>query len=327
MSERVKKIGILWGGGLGDLLMIRPLLTAAHADSRVETCLLTTASHAVGLFSEFCAPTRVVQLPRKVRDLAPVVRAWRRSFDVLYLGPYPTLKTRLLARVLQPAAIWSRRHRGAHPFLLEQVLRDCEALGLGCATPAGDLSAFLPWSVDAGPGPFEDRRPFVVVHAGAKQGWATKSWPAERWAVLVGRIVRETACGVCFAGVADEEPAIARITGLLPQAAQGRLRRCLSLPVRDTARLIRASRGVVCHNSGILHLACFLGVTTVCLTGASPAYWQPPYPWVTNITSGACRLACNRYTCPVPLLRARCIRGLTVETVWAALQRQGMVQA
>jgi len=326
MTDRVKKIGILWGGGLGDLLMIRPLLTAAHADGKLATYLFTTASHAAGLFQEFCAPTPVVQLPRKARDLPTVIKKWRHFFDLLYLGPYPTLKTRMLARLLQPEKIWSRQHLQAHPFMLEQVFCDCKALGLDQQGPEGaDFRSLLPWPVDGGLQPFLDQRPFVVVHAGAKQGWETKSWPAERWAGLVARLLQETACGVCFAGVAAEGPAIERILDGLPAWAQGRIRRCLSWPVRDAARLIKASTGVICHNSGILHLACFLGKQTVCITGASAPYWQPPYPWVKNISSGGCGLACNRYTCPVPFYRAKCVNNLAVEDVWAALRQHGVV--
>ena len=325
MTDQVKKIGILWGGGLGDLLTIRPLLTAAHT-AQLETYLLTTASHSTELFQEFCAPTRVVQLPRKALALPPVIKKWRHFFDLLYLGPYPNLKTRMLARLLQPEKIWSRLYPKAHPFMLEQVLCDCKALGLDQPDPGGaDFSSLLPWPVAAGLQPFLDQRPFVVVHAGAKQGWKTKSWPAERWIGLVARLLRETECGVCFAGVAAEEPAIARILDRLPTSAQGRIRRCLSWPVRDAARLIKASTGVICHNSGILHLACFLGKQTVCITGASASYWQPPYPWVINISSGSCGLACNRYTCPVPFYRAKCIHNLAVEDVWAALRQHGVL--
>lgn len=326
MTDETKKIGILWGGGLGDLLMIRPLLTAAHANAKLKTYFFTTASHAAELFQEFCAPTTVVQLPRKALDLLPVIKKWRHFFDLVYLGPYPNLKTQILARLLQPEKIWSKLNRQAHPFMLEQVIYDCAALGL-CSQPAAtDFISFLPWPLDSAVQPFPDKQPFIVMHAGAKQRWETTRWPAENWALLTRRILDETPCGVCFVGVATEEQGISQITDGLPAAAQGRIRRCISWPVRDTARLISASRGVICHNSGILHLAAFLGKKTVSITGSSARYWQPPYPWVKNSASDACTRACNRYACPIPFYRAKCIKSITVENIWQAIRQHGLLE-
>jgi len=326
MADQTKKIGILWGGGLGDLLMLRPLLTAAHADAKIATYFCTTAVHATELYKEFCSPTTVVQFPLNARDLLPVIKKWRHFFDLLYLGPYPSLKTQALALLLQPKKIWCKRHRQEHPFMLEQVLCDCAALGLRRETAAADFISFLPWPVDGEAAPFPEKRPFIVLHAGAKKRWETTRWPAENWALLTNRIIHETSCDVCFVGVAAEELIIDRITAGLPAAAQGRVRRCISWPVRDMACLISKSSGVICHNSGILHVATFLGIKTVCITGSSARYWQPPYPWVQNITSAACTRACNRYTCSIPFYRAKCIKSITVEDVWQASREQGLLE-
>jgi ADP-heptose:LPS heptosyltransferase len=325
MTEHIKKIGILWGGGLGDLLMIRPLLAAAHADTKIATFFCTTASHATELYQEFCSPTMVVPFPRNTRDLLPAIKRWRHFFDLLYLGPYPSLKTQMLARLLQPKKIWCKRHRQEHPFMLEQVLYDCAALGLGRQTAAADFISFLPWPVDSAVAPLPEKQPFIVMHAGAKQRWETTRWPAENWAVLTKRILDETSFNLCFVGVASEEPIIAEITAGLPAAEQGRIRRCISLPVRDTARFISASSGVICHNSGILHLATFLGKKTVCITGSSARYWQPPYPWVKNITSTVCSRACNRYTCAIPFYRSKCIKSITAPDAWQAIKGHGLL--
>lgn len=321
----VKKIGILWGGGLGDLLMIRPLLAALQAAGKTKIYFLTTATHSPELFEHFCAPATVVQLPRSATELPGIMRSWAGFFDLLYLGPYPTMKTRLLARLLRPAEIAGRLHRSAEPFILEQVLRDCEDLGLPQPAQRRDFRAFLPWPVHGGPQPFADERPFLILHAGSKQGWETKQWPREKWTQLTRRLLEKTRLGLCFVGIGAEEGLIRQITAGQPAAHQGRLAMFLNLSLRDTAALIEAGSGVICHNSGILHLASFLGKKTLCLTGASARYWRPPYAWVTNITSGSCGLACNCYSCPVPFYRAKCIRRLAVDDVWAALDGQGLL--
>ena len=300
--------------------MLRPLLTALHADKGAASCLFTTATHAAGLFEEFCSPTKAIVLPRDAGGLLPVLRQWRHCFDLLYVGPYQNLKTRILARLLQPKKILSGAHAQAHPFMLEQVLHDCRALGLTCEHAASDFKTFLPWPVEDLLYPCPGQQPFVVLHAGAKQRWETTRWPTDRWRRLTLRILEDTRYAVCLVGVASEKPVIEQITSGLPAHVQSRIHSCISWPVRDTARLINASSGVICHNSGILHLAAFLGKKTVCITGSSARYWRPPYPWVENATSGACGLACNRYTCPVPFYRAKCIKLLTVEAVWDAVQ-------
>ncbi len=317
MKKNRQKIGILWGGGLGDLLMLRPLLAGIHAAADCDSRLLTTATHAAGLFREFCGPTGVVPLSRSAAGLLEAVRTWRGFFDLLYLGPYPTLNTRALARLLNPAEILSVRHRQAHPFVLEQVLCDCEDMELQPPARQADFRALLPWPVAAGgASAWPDSRPFLVLHAGSKQRWETTRWPAEKWAALAGRLLRATPFSLAFVGVASEEALLRRITDKL--SPQERVRLCLDRDMRATAELVAAARGVICHNSGILHLAAFLGARTLCLTGSSARYWRPPYPWVKNITSGRCDLACNRYACPVPFYHSRCIRELEVDEVWAA---------
>ena len=59
-----KKVGILWGGGLGDLLVIQPFLKALQTDPSIQSFLLTNATHMRETIEEFCSPTRVIQLPR-----------------------------------------------------------------------------------------------------------------------------------------------------------------------------------------------------------------------------------------------------------------------
>ncbi|MEI6125262.1 MAG: glycosyltransferase family 9 protein [Pseudomonadota bacterium] len=318
MAEELKKIGILWGGGLGDLLMIRPFLMAVCARQNTQAYLLTTASHATELFDELCGPVRVVMLPRQSSQVLSVIKEWRGFFDLMYLGPYPTIKTRVLGHLLAPKKLWGRYSKNAHPFLLEQVLADITALGFGSAGAAHNLSAFLPWTIAAPLNPFPDAKPFLVVHPGAKDRWSTTRWPLESWKKLTQKILEETEFSLCIAGVAGEMKQAHQIIESLPQHFKDRIKHCLSLSIKDTAALVSASTAVICHNSGILHLSTFLQKKTLCITGSSARFWRPPYPWVINITSGSCTLACNCYTCPVPLYDAKCINKITVEHVWEA---------
>ncbi len=322
MSTQLKRIGILWGGGLGDLLMIRPFLKAVHSSPETESYLMTAESHLSELFDELCPPAEVIQLSRNPGHLLPVIKKWRHFFDLIYLGPCPTLKTRILGHLLAPKKLWSCRHKNADPFLLEQIIADIGALGLSGNQRACRLTDYLPWPVESSKNPFADPGHFFVLHPGAKARWSTTLWPLERWAQLVLKILGETDYSLCLVGTSNEEERLSNIAGRLPAQLSERVLLCLGWPIKKIASLVSSSSGVICHNSGILHLSAFIEKQTVCITGSSARYWRPPYPWVFNVTSGKCRQACNRYKCPVPFFRAKCINGVEVQDVWEVIRNK-----
>lgn len=311
-----KKVGILWGGGLGDLLVIRPFLKALQADPLVQSYLLTNATHMSGLFEEFCSPTRVIQLSRHYSRLLPVIKKWRRSFDLIYMGPYPTFKTRLLGHILSPKKLWSVHHKNCSPYVLEQVFADITALGLSVNTDKKNLTALLPWQVESQTNPFPGKPPFLVIHPGAKQKWTTTQWPVEKWKALILKVLSETDYSLCMVGVKTEEGQLNALAAFLPEKLKSRINLCVGKPLQNIAGIICGSNGVICHNSGVLHLSTFLQKKTVCINGSSGVYWQPQYPWVKNITSGLCSYSCNCYKCPVPFFKSKCIGGIEVDAVW-----------
>jgi hypothetical protein len=311
-----KKVGILWGGGLGDLLVVRPFLQALQADPLVQSYLLTNATHMTELFEEFCSSTRVIQLPRQYSQLLPVIKKWHRSFDLIYLGPYPTFKTRLLGLILSPKKLWSVHHKNCSPYILDQVFADITALCLSVQTDKKNLSALLPWQVESQTNPFPGRPHFLVIHPGAKQKWTTTRWPVEKWKALIVKLLSETNYSLCMVGVKKEEEQLNDLAAFLPEKLKCRIKLCVGEPLQNIAGIILGSCGVICHNSGILHLSTFLHKKTVCITGSSGLYWQPHYPWIKNITSGLCSYACNYYKCPIPFFRSKCIGGIETDAVW-----------
>lgn len=313
------KIGILWGGGLGDLIVIRPMILALEQGGAAAIYLFTTADHLTGIFDEMCSPARVILLSRRAGDLLKSMQHWQGRLDLVYLGPYPTLKTRILAMMFRPQRIVSRRHKYVPMFILEQIFADIRELTYDHDCSCQNLEKYLPWSLEAGPcRNIMKGKPFLVLHTSAKSRWTTTVWPEDNWRELIGKILDETGLSVVITGVKSEERRINTIIEPFTDHSRERIKPCLSMPLRETASLMSDSAGVICHNSGILHLATFLRKKTVCITGSSASYWRPPYPWVKNITSGRCDLACNRYRCPVPFFKAKCIRELSVNDVWQA---------
>jgi len=319
MLDPSSRIGILWGGGLGDLLILRFFTqTISNAFDR-PPILMTTAFHLPQLFRELCNGMEVVIISRDPKRLPAVVRSWHKRFDFLYLGPYPTLPTLILGRLLAPHVLWRKRHRNCNVFLGEQLLADVSALGFHGPKVDEIFPNILPWKVQNPCNPFHNEVPFLVLHPGAKLQWQTTRWPIGNWHSLILKILQETGYSICLIGVESELQMLTSLLEPLPRHLRDRFSMAISWPLKEIAALIASSSGVVCHNSGILHLSAILKQKTISITGSSAVYWRPPYPWVQNVTSGECSLACNRYRCPVPFFRAKCISGLGVEKVWQSI--------
>ncbi|MFC1591420.1 glycosyltransferase family 9 protein [Thermodesulfobacteriota bacterium] len=301
-----KKIGILWGGGVGDLLVLRPFVEAAKAATGATPYLLSAALRAPQLLEELRLDVQTVFLSKRPSEILEALRVWRGRFELLYLGPCPRLTTRLLGSLLQPRRLWSKRHPGCSAYIAEQIRADIAELGW--RQPA---KAELPWQIT--PGAAADAAAYLVLHPAAGAGWETTRWPPERWRAAIERVLEQTGLGVKLVGVGGEAVFLRSLADGLPA---DRVQLCVDQPLAETAGLIAGSRGVVCHNSGILHLAALLQQKTVCVTGSTSVWWRPGYPWVANVTSGACSLACNRRRCPVPGFRARCIMQLDTDAVW-----------
>jgi heptosyltransferase III len=109
----------------------------------------------------------------------------------------------------------------------------------------------------------------IFIHPGAGAAW--KRWPADRFAALLGELVRHGHQVAIIAGPADD----AVVAEVLSRSAH-------SLPVvrepsvRLLAVLLAAGRLFIGNDSGVSHLAAASGTTGLVLFGPTdPAGWQP----------------------------------------------------
>ena len=309
-----KKVGILWGGGLGDLLMIRPLIQALHKNGAGVT-FISSAKHATHLFPIFCDNAEQILLPDKVLSQISFIKQLHNRFDLIYIGPYPTILTQIYARLIS-RHVWHRLHNKAQEFVMEQVLSDIEAMGLEQPTEKALFVNSLPWSlIDRDE---YSKEPYYVIHPGAKPGWVTKQWPIKKWSALINALLDNKGCQIYITGVKDESTLINKIISGVDKDKQINIKALLSTSLDSLAQAIHSSHGVICHNSGVMNLAILLKKKTVVLNGSSANYWRAPYPWVLNLTSGKCNIACNQYRCPIPSFDAKCIKALQPEDVYRA---------
>jgi len=306
------KIAILWGGGLGDLLVLRPLLLALER-ANIKTTVITTAKHlsyntTKAILGE---TTEIVHLEKKLPSLMSFIQKRRGFYDCIYLGPYPRTTTRMFSFVFKAKKRWTIKHPAVSPFIFEQIMQDVKMMGLQNFIDKKYPYEAIPWpnyqtEINI-PSP-------IIIHLTSKQQWKTTVWPITKWLKLIDIISNNTKFPIYIIGTKSESNIINGVIANFNHKTQ--IKAMLSSSLEQTFRLLQKSKGVICHNSGILHLATMLKKPTVSITGASAYFWRPPYPWVKNISSGMCNLACNQYNCPIPFWNAKCIQEISAEKVW-----------
>jgi lipopolysaccharide heptosyltransferase II len=161
----------------------------------------------------------------------------------------------------------------------------------------------------------------VVFHVGA--GTPAKSWPAEHWRELLGRMIVEHAARVVLVGSRRDAtfarrimeghdwPGVADWTGLLS--------------LRETAALIEAADLFIGPDSGPAHLAAAVGTPAVVLFSGTNRVrqWRPWGRRVLSVKHHVPCSPCHRQRCPLPghpcltLLTPAAVMG-RVRALWPA---------
>jgi lipopolysaccharide heptosyltransferase II len=155
----------------------------------------------------------------------------------------------------------------------------------------------------------------VVVNAGGN--WDLKRWPPERFAQLIGRLIKEFNVKVVIPG-ADKDiemaQTIARLSGADPAVLAG------STGLKELMALFKRADCVISNDSGPLHLAASLGTDVIALFG-------PTRPEITG-PRGRGRavilhkqIGCNKAPCyHLSCSHNECMHQITVDDVCQALQ-------
>ena len=160
----------------------------------------------------------------------------------------------------------------------------------------------------------------VVLNSGGAFG-AAKHWPAEYFAALAERIATRDKlavlvnCGPSERQIAEEIVRRANHPAVVSLAGEERL------PIGLTKACIRRARLLVSTDSGPRFFAAAFGVPVVSLFGPTHVEWsRTHYAGEICLTHEVPCGPCMRRTCP--LGHHRCMRDLTVDHVYAAVERQ-----
>ena len=315
----VRKIAVLRGGGLGDLMFALPAVDAlAEAYPQAEIVLLGTPAHAVLLAGRPGPVARVEVLPfaagvrpgdedptlteafcaqmrAEAFDLAVQVHGGGRNSNpfLLRLGARFTVGTRT-----PDAAALTR----TIPYLYYQheVFRALEVVGLAGAVPVSlqPQLTVTPAERRAAAALHDPARPLVSIHPGATD--PRRRWPAASFAAVAARAAA-SGCEVLVVGDETDKAAAEEIVQLAAQLSGGtgaekRIVRSVAgeLGLPALVGLLQASAVMVGNDSGPRHMAQAVGTPTV------GVYW-----FGNVINAGAVGRALHRVhmswlsTCPV----------------------------
>ncbi|HUJ78788.1 MAG TPA: glycosyltransferase family 9 protein [Nitrospiria bacterium] len=156
----------------------------------------------------------------------------------------------------------------------------------------------------------EDR--VCVIHPAAR--WATKRWPADRFALLADRLTEEQGWRVIFVAGAGDRAQATAVTVLTRRPH-------LDLSGRTTipqlAALLRRASLMVTNDSGPMHLAVAVGTPVVALFGPTDPRAVGPYgPGQIVLRKSIDCSSCTRQRCVRDLA---CLNAISVEEVYASV--------
>jgi heptosyltransferase-2 len=201
---------------------------------------------------------------------------------------------------------------------LQQASRPWAREGIAAPLIVGDSAArarAAGWLAARGPSDAEWLAVAPVAH------WATKRWPAERYAMLAGRWAgsgRNRRVAAFFG------PADAGVKAAFLEAAGGTDGiHAVEQPLGDAAEILRRASAMVAGDTGLMHLAAALGVRTLALFGpTSSDFGVAPFgPLHRSVSLDLECQPCSLHgqnACP--LGHHRCLSELSVEHVWNELE-------
>jgi lipopolysaccharide heptosyltransferase II len=330
MAVEAKRVLLRAPNWLGDAVMAMPAMTALRAAFRDRTLILAAAPSIAPLFQEITpvAPDEVLTLERTTE--AAALRNARTDLVVLFPNSFRT------AWVCRQAGIrnrWGYRAHGRSLLLTRGISRPrgkrhqseyythlVAALGFETLSTLPRLEITPPTRLRADQLLAEVRvdraAPIVGMAPGAAYGHA-KRWPPKRVAELAVRLgARGATC--ILVGTAADRDAGAEIESSLPSDA-----RVVNLigrtDLRLLAGLLAACHAFVSNDSGAMHLAAAAGVPVAAIFGPTDERATAPLGDHDVIVHQVFCRPCLLRDCPID---HRCMRGITVDAVFAAVERR-----
>lgn len=206
--------------------------------------------------------------------------------------------------------------------MVESYLELARAVGCGAESPRLEL-ATVEADERSADGVFErlglsgNRRVVALNSSGAYGG--AKLWPVEHFGRLAQRVVDELGCDVLVT-CGPKERDIARTVVRLADRPRVVSMADQPMDLGTAKACIRRCRLMVSTDSGPRHVAAAFGLPVVTMFGPMLPIWsENPTQQAVNLLLDLDCIGCHKRVCP--LGHHRCMRELTVDTVFAAAAR------
>ena len=274
--RRILVCGVNW---LGDAIISMPALQALRWDRPDAEITLLTKPVLAPLWAMHAVPDRVLHLPADSAGLRPLAQTLRDlAIEEAYVLPHSF-------RSALPAFMAGIPHRIGMPghfprdFMLTDVRRPAAGPGrlhqvfeyLDLFYPGANRRTFVPPSL-AVPPPVLERmhdkleelpKPWISLLPGAARG-ASKQWPTENYALASAKLMAETGGSIVTLGTPAEESICQQVAAA---AAPNGMNLAGQTSLEELAAVLSLSAGVLCNDSGGMHLASALGTPLVGLFG------------------------------------------------------------
>ena len=321
---------------LGDAVMALPAIASLRAAHPSASLTIAAAAPVAPLFLEptNAAPNDVLTISGS-KEEASLLRAG--GFDAVVLLPN-SFRTAWAARRAGIPERWgyATGFRGwtltraphapsakVHQSLYYQELVTRLGFAPTNATPAVDPS---PATRARAAGLLADRgyvagdRPaprLVGLAPGAAYGHA-KRWPPDRVAQLVTRLAADQGARCVLVGATGDAPAGREIEAAVEPAA-GLINLIGRTDLRQLTGVLAACDAFVANDSGAMHLAAAVGVPVVAIFGPTDERVTSPLGEHDILIHQVFCRPCMLRDCPID---HRCMRGISVDTVFSAVSRR-----
>ncbi len=271
------KVCLLQTAFLGDCVLTLPLLRKLRELLPEASVSVVTRPETAGIFAASGLASEIIE-DRKKTAASGLSEFFRlkeelseRGFDAAII-PHRSLRSSLLARAAGiPVRVGFSSSAGSffltHKVPFSWLLHDLER-NLSLLSPlAENLKTSFP-GMRASP---EARALSLSGSAGVKAGvnagsaWATKRWPAEKWARLIRGLARETGGRVLMVGGPGEAAWNSEIERMADPANCFNLAGKTTMP--ELMEAIRPLKVFVSNDSGPMHIAVAMGVPAVGIFG------------------------------------------------------------
>ena len=341
----MNKIAVVLPNWIGDVVMATPTLRAVRQQFAGAEILGVMRPYVSDVMAGTTWLDREIHYAPggkgETHNTWSLAKALRRERPDMMLLLTNSLRTGIIAWLSGASRRVGFAHYGRGPLLTEKLklpvkngkflpnsamdsyLRLAELIGCQtiesrtelATTPADEQAADEVWQQLGLPS--GDR--VVVLNSGGAYG-ASKSWPAEYFAELAKRLAEQHDFGVLvLCGPAEREMAVS----IVEQASHPRVHSLADVPLSIglSKACVRRSRMMVSTDSGPRHFAAAFDVPVVAIYGPTDIAWSDThFSRGTNLQLDMDCGPCMKRVCP--LGHHRCMRDLTVDQVYAAVNER-----